>query len=214
VRDGAAPARLGSKRFVSAIAAAAILLAVSGAARGADGGASASPGAHGTGVLCLRKLPPPIDFRDERKGSSGPLDQNTREEAARRMAGHPRLEVSVDRAAAVIVDQKAGACIDGLALDAKHVVKSIRPGVSQQWGRFSFEPGQPVLELRYDPFYGNVHVETPPWLAPKTAGKMSSCDACALAPAPRKKRDAGGLAGHPPHLPGPDPAGKPHKPPR
>jgi hypothetical protein len=189
---------------VSAAAAAAILLALSGVARGAagaDGGAPANPGARATGVLCLRRLPPPIDFRDERKGNSGPLDQNSQEEAARKMATHPRLEVSVDNAAVVTVDQKAGACIDGLALDAKHVVRSIRPGVSRQWGRFTFEPGQPVLELRYDPFYGNVHVETPPWLAAKAAG-MSSCAACALAPAARKKQEPGSLI--PDRRPDPD----------
>jgi len=154
-------------------------------------------GAHATGVLCVRKLPPAIAFADERKRDCGPFDQNTPEESASRMAGHPRLEVSVDRGAAVIVDQKGGACVDGLALDAKHVVRATRPGVNQAWGRFSFEQGQTVVELRYDPFYANFHVDTPPWLAAKTAG-MTSCDACALAPAARKKRDVGGLAGHPP----------------
>ena len=111
------------------------------------------------------------------------------------MASHPKLEVSVDNGAAVIVDQKAGACIDKLALDGKHVVRSVRPGVSRQWGRFTFENGQAVLELRYDPFYGNVHVDTPPWLAAKTVGMAASCDACALAPVARKKQDVGGLAG-------------------
>jgi len=174
-----------------------ILVALAGEARGADGGVSAGEGGHATGVVCVRKLPPPTEFRTERKGSSGPFEEETEEARKRRMAGHPTLEVSVDNRPDVIVDQKGGACIDGLALDAKHVVRSIRPGMSRQWGRFSFEKGQAVLELRYDPFYGNVHVDTPPWMAAKTAG-MSSCDACALAPTPRKKRDVGGLRGHAP----------------
>jgi len=178
--------------LVTATAAATVLLALFGAERGADGAASADKGAHATGVLCLRKLPPPNAFATERKGSSGPFDEDTSETRARRMAGDQRLAVSVDRGADVIVDQKVGACIDGLALDVKHVVRSVRPGVSRQWGRFSFEPGQPVLELRYDPFYGNVHVDTPPWLAAKTAG-ISSCAACDLAPAARKKREVGSL---------------------
>jgi hypothetical protein len=183
---------------VSATAAAAILLALFGVAGVRLAQAETQvEGAHATGVLCLRKLPPPIAFAHERKGSSGPFDQDTPEASARRMAGHPRLEVSVDRGAAVTVDQKGGACIDGLALDVKHVVRATRPGVNQQWGRFSFEQGQTVVELRYDPFYGNVHVDTPPWLAAKTVG-MASCAACALAPAARKNRDVGGLAGHPP----------------
>jgi hypothetical protein len=174
---------------VSATAAATVLLALFAAEGGAAG---VNPGARATGVLCLRKLPPPGDFGTERNGSSGPFEEETSEMRARRMAGHPTLEVSVDRAADVIVDQKAGACIDGLALDEKHVVRSVRPGVSRQWGRFSFEPGQTVLELRYDPFYGNVHIDTPRWLAAKTVG-VSSCAACDLAPPARKKRHAGSL---------------------
>jgi hypothetical protein len=120
------------------------------------------------------------------------------EERARRMAGHPRLEVSVDRGAVVIVDQKQGACIDGLALDLKHVVRSVRPGVSQQWGRFSFERGQTVLSLHYDPFYGNVQINPPHWRMPTTEG-AASCAVCASSSAATGKRngDVGGLAGHP-----------------
>ena len=180
-----------------ATAAAAILLALFGVARVRLAQPAQVENVRATGVLCVRKLPPPIAFAQEPKGSSGPFDLDTPEASARRMAGHPRLEVSVDRGAAVIVDQKAGACIDGLALDVKHVVRATRPGVNQAWGRFSFEQGQTVVELRYDPFYANFHVDTPPWLAAKTVG-MTSCAACALAPAARKKRDVGGLAGHPP----------------
>jgi len=168
-----------------------------GGKKRAPAGEGTRAGGRATGVVCVRKLPPPIAFADERNGGSGPLDQNTPKEAARQVAGQPRLEVSIDRGATVTVDQKGGACIDGLALDGKHVVRANRPGVRELWGRFSFEQGQPVAELRYDPFYGTFHVDTPPWMAAKTAG-MSSCDACALAPTPRKKRDVGGLAGHPP----------------
>ena len=132
------------------------------------------------------------------------------------MAAPKQLEVSVDRGVVVIVDQKAGACIDGLALDAKHVVRSVRPGVSRQWGRFSFEPGQTILELRYDPFYGNVHI-SPPIRPAATPVEAASCAVCATAFPVKKKQnlDVGGLAGHPP-VPrdrrDPDASGKPSKP--
>jgi hypothetical protein len=176
--------------------AAAVLLALAGDARGADGGASANTGAQATGVLCLRKLPATIHFRTERKGDSGIFEEETDEARARRMAGPLTLEVSVDNAAAVIVDQKAGACIDGLALHSKHVVRSIRPGVSRQWGRFTFERGETVLELRYDPFYGNVQI-TPP-ARPAAAG-VASCAVCPTAfPVKKRPVDVGGLAGQPP----------------
>ena len=141
---------------VRATGVAATLLVLAADARAADGGASGGPGAHATGVLCLRKLPAPIQFATEGKGGSGFHYEDTDETRAQRMAGPKQLEVSVDGGAIVIVDQKAGACIDGLALGVKHVVRSIRPGVSRQCGRFSFAPDQTILELRYDPFYGNV----------------------------------------------------------
>jgi len=199
VKDCAA-AQAVLKRPARATAAAAILLALSGVARvRVARGQAEVEGAHATGVLCLRKLPASIAFAAEGKGSSGFDYADTAEARARRAAGHPRLEVVVDGGAALIVDHDRGACVDGLALDVKHVVRASRPGVSRQWGRFSFTPAQTVLELRYDPFYGNIHVDPPAGRTATTVG-VGSCAACASAAAAtkkKKKRDVGSLAGRP-----------------
>jgi hypothetical protein len=124
-------------------------------------------------VLCLRKLPPPIDFATERKGSSGPGDLVFQDTRACQMATRPVLVVTVDDRAAVTVDQKNGGSVEGLALGVTHVVRASRPGVSRQAARFSFvtdgESGN-VLELHYDPFYGNIHVEPPRPARPATTG--------------------------------------------
>jgi hypothetical protein len=106
------------------------------------------------------------------------------------------MEVRIDGGATVVVDQKKGACIDGLALDGKHIMWT--PG---ETARFRFEPGQTVLELRYAPFYGHVHLETPPWLARKSAG-MTTCDACALTVhGPKKPKKDAPADPHPSPLP-------------
>jgi hypothetical protein len=181
--------------------AAAILLALAGVARGADGGASADPGARATGVLCLRKLPPSGQFATAGKGSAIPEHyEDTPEARERRVSGHPQMEVRVDGVAPVIIDQKAGACIDGLALDVKHVVKSGPPGFGEA-ARFSFAPGQTVLELRYEPFYGHIQINPPSRRAAPPVG-VASCAVCPNgSPVKKKMPDApatGGLAGHPP----------------
>ena len=157
-----------------------------GAIGGSTGGGAVADGAPATttkGVLCLRRLPPPIAFGSEWKGSATWDYQDTPEAAARRMALRPRLLVSVDGGAETIVDQKRGGCIDRLALGVAHRVRASRPGVSRQAARFSFDDGAKVLELHYDPFYGNIHVGRPATSAARAraaaAARTDAATSCA-----------------------------------
>jgi hypothetical protein len=167
-------------------------------ARGADGGAPPSAGAGPTGVLCLRRLPAPIQFATEGKGSSWLDYEDSGEARARRMAERPKLAVTVDERPAVIVDQKRGGCVDGLALDGKHVARASRPGGRSQAAHFSFANGPGggnVLELRYEPLYGNVHIE-PPRTRSASAILAATCAICPDASDGATERDLGRVRSH------------------
>src|SRR5262249_7509423 len=151
------------------------------------------------GTLCLRKLPAPAAFGTERKGNSGFDDyQDTENASTRRMAAPPQLVVIVDQRAPVIVDQKQGGCIEGLALDVTHDVRASRPGVSRQAARFSFprgDGGGDILELRYDPFYGAIHIDPSVKSAAATAG-AAPCAVCPVGSPKRVVRTDVGISGH------------------
>jgi hypothetical protein len=171
----------------------ALVLAFAAPNAGAGGpDASAAPSASTTtGVLCLRKLPGPVAFAQEGKGSSSLGAEAPRGGAAPRGAAprarqRPRLSVRVDGGPTVSVDQRRGACVDGLARDRSHLVSVARDGRLLESARFDFvEEGRPTsaLELHYDPFYGHVHVER--LRRPRAGVTEGSCAVCPDAGEPR-----------------------------
>jgi hypothetical protein len=123
-----------------------------------------------TGALCMARLPGPLAFASEGKGAA--TDSYDDSEAARRRRRQARhaFTVEVDGAKRVTIDQRRGACVDGLAYRGSHVAVLRRlDGSAVGSARFSFERrGVTELELRYEIFYTTVLIENP--LHPRRPG--------------------------------------------
>lgn len=127
-------------------------------------GDAAAAGTLPAGTLCMAHLPGPLAFESEGKGASTVGYDDSEEARRRRRKARHSFVVEVDGAKRITVDQRRGACVDGLAYHGTHIAVLRRmDGSAVGSARFSFERrGVNELEVRYETFYAALLIEEPP----------------------------------------------------